>query len=84
MYWMRLVGGTIYLVPYSVEQVQRAPAAAKKQAETIVKDLAEQGITVAVDSEMVAIIAYLQSLGLPPEQEAAPASPSQVNASGLR
>jgi cytochrome c oxidase cbb3-type subunit I/II len=71
-------------VPYSVEQVQRAPAAAKKQAETIVKDLAEQGITVAVDSEMVAIIAYLQSLGLPPEQEAAPASPSQVNASGLR
>ena len=30
------------------------------------------------------LINDLQSLGLPPEQEAAPASPSQVNASGLR
>jgi cytochrome c oxidase cbb3-type subunit I/II len=75
---LRLVG-----VPYTVEQVQRAPAAARTQAAAISADLAEQGMNVAPDSEMVAVIAYLQSLGLPPE---APKPPSlePVNASGLR
>ena len=53
-------------VPFSVEQVQRAGEAAKAQADDIVKDLAEQGITVAPDTEMVAIIAYMQSLGMAP------------------
>jgi len=52
-------------VPYSIEQVERAGASARAQAETIHADLAANGIEVPVDSEMVAVIAYMQSLGLP-------------------
>jgi cytochrome c oxidase cbb3-type subunit I/II len=53
-------------VPFSVEQVQKAGEHARAQAVEIVADLAKQGITVEPDTEMVAIIAYMQSLGLPP------------------
>jgi len=59
---LRMVG-----VPYKVEQVQRAGALARTQAEGVAKDLAEQGITVPPDAEVVALIAYIQSLGLPPD-----------------
>jgi len=59
-------------VPFTIEQVQRAGAAAKAQAETIKADLMTNGIDVPVDSEMVAVIAYIQSLGLPPDAPKAP------------
>jgi cbb3-type cytochrome oxidase cytochrome c subunit len=52
-------------VPYSPTQIQQAEAQAQVQAEQIVKDLAEQKIKVDPRSEMVAIIAYMQCLGLP-------------------
>ena len=52
-------------VPYTVADVQQAVPAALKQAEKITADLAEQKIKVDPRSEMVAIIAYLQCLGLP-------------------
>jgi cytochrome c oxidase cbb3-type subunit I/II len=52
-------------VPYSTAQIQGAEAQAQTQAEQIVKDLAEQKIKVDPRSEMVAIIAYMQCLGLP-------------------
>jgi cytochrome c oxidase cbb3-type subunit I/II len=59
---LRLVG-----VPYSVDDVHGAAASARNQAAAIAKDLEEQGVTVAPDSEMVAILAYLQSLGVAPQ-----------------
>ncbi len=68
-------------VPYSIEQVQRGPAMARAQAQQVVKDLAEQGIAADPDAEMVAIIAYMQSLGLPPE---APSSKPAGEPTALR
>ncbi|APR76676.1 Cytochrome c oxidase subunit CcoN [Minicystis rosea] len=50
-------------VPYSKEQIASAESDAKRQAEAITKDLADNGATVAADTEIVAIIAYLQRLG---------------------
>ena len=54
-------------VPYTNEQVDRALADQQEQAELIAADLEEQGVEVAWDSEMVAIIAYLQRLGREPQ-----------------
>ncbi|MBL8922576.1 MAG: cytochrome-c oxidase, cbb3-type subunit I [Myxococcaceae bacterium] len=50
-------------VPYTPEQITNAKADQQLQGEVISKDLAAQGVTVAWDSEMVALIAYLQRLG---------------------
>jgi cytochrome c oxidase cbb3-type subunit I/II len=56
---MRSIG-----VPYRAEDVQRASDDARAQAETIVASLAAGGQTgVAADSELVALISYLQRLG---------------------
>ncbi|MCU0657705.1 MAG: cytochrome-c oxidase, cbb3-type subunit I [Polyangiaceae bacterium] len=52
-------------VPYSDADVQGAQAAAKAQAEGIVADLKTQGVDANPESEMVALIAYLQRLGKP-------------------
>lgn len=68
-------------VPYSVEDVQRAPANARRQAEAIRADLLENGIDAPVDSEMIAIIAYLQALGLPAESPVPPPSDGAFAAS---
>ncbi|NUO49901.1 MAG: cytochrome-c oxidase, cbb3-type subunit I [Polyangiaceae bacterium] len=68
---LRLVG-----VPYTVDDVHGAAASAKSQADGIAKDLEEQGVTVAPDSEMVAVLAYLQSLGVAPKAPARPESPT--------
>ncbi|HET9449614.1 MAG TPA: cytochrome-c oxidase, cbb3-type subunit I [Aggregicoccus sp.] len=54
-------------VPYTNAQVDRALADQQEQAELIAADLEEQGVEVAWDSEMVAIIAYLQRLGRDPQ-----------------
>lgn len=50
-------------VPYTPEQITNAKADQQLQGEAIAKDLASQSVTVAADSEMVAMIAYLQRLG---------------------
>jgi len=56
---MRAVG-----VPYDEAQILGAAASARAQGEGIVADLAAQGVTgVAPDTELVALISYLQSLG---------------------
>ncbi len=50
-------------VPYTNEQIDDAEVAQRKQADLVVTDLGQQGVTVAWDSEIVALIAYLQRLG---------------------
>ncbi|NMO21963.1 cytochrome-c oxidase, cbb3-type subunit I [Pyxidicoccus fallax] len=60
-------------VPYTNTDVDSAEDRQKAQAEAITADLATQGVKVAWDSEMVAIIAYLQRLGRGPQD--VPASP---------
>ena len=50
-------------VPYRSADVDAAEALANAQAQTIVADLASTGATAAADSELAAIIAYLQRLG---------------------
>jgi len=66
---MRTVG-----VPYTPQQIQGAVEDAKGQAKSISEDLAASGVKVAPESELVALIAYLQRLGknVPP-----PAPPSK-------
>jgi cytochrome c oxidase cbb3-type subunit I/II len=65
---MRAVG-----VPYEPAQIQLAAKSAREQAEGIVKELASTGERdVVVDSELVALISYLQRLGKLPSK-AAPA-----------
>jgi cytochrome c oxidase cbb3-type subunit I/II len=50
-------------VPYSNDEIDGAEIAQHAQADAVVTDLAAQGVTVAWDSEIVALISYLQRLG---------------------
>jgi cytochrome c oxidase cbb3-type subunit I/II len=50
-------------VPYTNADIDAAEDNQRKQAQTIVADLAKSNITVKWDSEIVALIAYLQRLG---------------------
>jgi cytochrome c oxidase cbb3-type subunit I/II len=50
-------------VPYSNDDIDSAEASQQAQGEAVVTDLAEQGVNVAWDSELVALIAYVQRLG---------------------
>jgi cytochrome c oxidase cbb3-type subunit I/II len=50
-------------VPYTNEEIDGAARAQREQAATIVADLATNGVELAPDSEMAAMIAYLQRLG---------------------
>ncbi|MDX2022569.1 MAG: cytochrome-c oxidase, cbb3-type subunit I [Deltaproteobacteria bacterium] len=59
-------------VPYTNAMVDSAFADTKGQAATIVSDLAAQGVELPWDSEMVAMIAYLQRLGRDEGVKAAP------------
>jgi len=52
-------------VPYSDADIAGATADARAQGLEIAADLRTQGVEVAPDSEMVAIVAYLQRLGKP-------------------
>jgi cytochrome c oxidase cbb3-type subunit I/II len=61
-------------VPYSDRQIENAERDARAQGEAIARDLRDQGADVAPDSELVAVIAYLQHLG------AAPAAPDKAPA----
>jgi cytochrome c oxidase cbb3-type subunit I/II len=50
-------------VPYTNADIDNAEANQKRQANTIVADLAKQGVTVKWNNDIVALIAYLQRLG---------------------
>jgi cytochrome c oxidase cbb3-type subunit I/II len=54
-------------VPYTNEDVDFALQDQQEQAELIAADLEKQGVELAWDSEMVALIAYLQRLGREPQ-----------------
>ena len=50
-------------VPYTEATIDGAQADATSQAQVIVKDLATEGVKVEPDSQVVALISYLQRLG---------------------
>ncbi len=54
-------------VPYSNWDIDTAPQRYQRQAERITAGLKEQGVTVKWDSEMVAMIGYLQRMGRGPQ-----------------
>src|SRR5262245_22696970 len=54
-------------VPYSDQELASAEAWQRTQADAVAADLATQGIQVNPESEMVAIISYLQRLGRGPQ-----------------
>jgi cytochrome c oxidase cbb3-type subunit I/II len=66
-------------VPYTDEEIARAAFDADQQGQRIAEELAQGGVTVAPDSEIVALIAYLQSLGLKaPPPDDTPTKPAGV------
>ena len=54
-------------VPYEDADITSAPEVARSQAELIRADLATQGVEIRDDSELLALIAYLQRLGRGPQ-----------------
>ncbi len=69
MHTLRALG-----VPYSEEDIASAEAAAASQAQLIVEDLALGSVELAPDSELTALIAYLQRIGRGPQ----PTGPADV------
>jgi cytochrome c oxidase cbb3-type subunit I/II len=67
-------------VPYTDADVASAATDARAQANAITSDLRTSGAEVAPDSDLVALIAYLQRLGVKPE----PAPNGNVNVSMAR
>ena len=51
-------------VPYTDAQIASAPDSMRQQAGQIVANLAQSGITTTPDKEIIALIAYLQRLGV--------------------
>jgi len=62
MHTLRAIG-----VPYSEEDLAGAEATAASQAQLIVDDLAKGSVELAANSELTALIAYLQRLGRGPQ-----------------
>ena len=50
-------------VPYSNADIRAAETDAREQARAIAEDLAKEGAIVEPDTQMVAVISYLQRLG---------------------
>jgi cytochrome c oxidase cbb3-type subunit I/II len=69
---MRSIG-----VPYTAEDLATATSEAKAQGADIAKSLKAEGADVDPQSEMVALIAYLQRLGVHAEPKLAP--PAQIS-----
>ncbi len=69
-------------VPYTNADVDGAELRQRAQADTIVTDLAAQGVKVAWDSEMVALVSYLQRLGRGPQDVPKPGALEPVSAKG--
>ncbi len=57
-------------VPYTGTQIRNAVSDYEREARAIVRRLAEKGITADPDSELVALIGYLQCLGRTPKERA--------------
>jgi cytochrome c oxidase cbb3-type subunit I/II len=78
---MRSIG-----VPYTNLDIERARIDAAEQGDAIVKDLAVEGVNVESDTQMVAVISYLQRLGKTPELKKpagiAAATPVDANTNG--
>ncbi len=70
-------------VPYTDADIAGAAQTARSQGQLIVDDLASQGIEIAADSELVAMIAYLQRLGRGP-QPIAPLTAAATEPAGTR
>jgi cytochrome c oxidase cbb3-type subunit I/II len=72
-------------VPYSASDVEGAPQDAEVQAQAITQELKKEGVEVAANSEMVALIAYLQRLGKPQSEVAVvdPTSPATARSASL-
>ena len=66
---MRVLG-----VPYTSEEIENAHVDAEKQAEKIAADLASNQVEVRSDSEIIALIAYLQRLGTDIKAEPSPSA----------
>ena len=69
-------------VPYPVMDGTSIKMKALEQGSQIAKDLQASGVEVRPDSEMVAVIAYLQKLGAYDEVKTKPAAPSGVPVPG--
>lgn len=68
-------------VPYTDAQIQGAADEARSMARRITADLKENGVDADPESELVAMIAYLQRLGLKrPPAAPAPAAPAPAAA----
>ncbi len=63
----KLLAMQIIGVPYTDRQIARSVASARRQANGIVSDLRTAGIRAVPNSEIVALIAYLQRLGRGPQ-----------------
>jgi cytochrome c oxidase cbb3-type subunit I/II len=59
-------------VPYTDSDIAHAAADARAQGDAVSADLAKEGVNVAPDTQMVAVIAYLQRLGAKPAPKPAP------------
>jgi cytochrome c oxidase cbb3-type subunit I/II len=62
MHAMKTIG-----VPYTELEIAHAAADARAQGQEIARDLSTEGVRVDVDSQMVALIAYVQTIGKKPE-----------------
>jgi cytochrome c oxidase cbb3-type subunit I/II len=71
---MRAVG-----VPYTPEEINSASQDAKSQASEITADLKANGVEIQPDTELVALISFLQRLGRGPQPPAAPAKAPAVS-----
>jgi len=74
---MRSVG-----VPYTPEDISSSAAEARAQAEEIARDLEDNQVHVQADTELVALIAYLQRLGRAPAPKPAPPAALPVSKLG--
>jgi cytochrome c oxidase cbb3-type subunit I/II len=69
-------------VPYSDEEIAGAESTALAQADLVRTDLEANGVTIAPDSELVALIAYLQRLGRGPQPTSAEEVADEASAGG--
>jgi len=61
-------------VPYTVDEIANAAQLAEKQAKVITEDLKQNGVTIEANTDLVALIAYLQRLGKHPAHPSQKAS----------
>lgn len=67
-------------VPYTDDDIANAEVNQRRQADTIVADLAKSGVTLQWNNDLVALIAYLQKMG---REKGVPLSDAPVKTSAL-